>query len=215
MVPDHDGYAMNRDGQAFSSKYGYWIELKPFEHKGYRRITFYKKGKHYSYPVHRIVAQLFIPNPEKKPQVNHIDGNRRNNHVSNLEWCTVQENLRHSREVLGNTTKGTKNPNYGYRRTPFYPSQETRSKLTELGIPRYKHSIVSFGEMLPALIGNKLLICSKIGANWFITYKDDESILQVNGSLAYFERNLESETRGLMLIWLLENHLISVEELGK
>lgn len=65
-------------------------------HNGYEAIYIYQKGIHAARYVHRLVAETFIPNPKKLPQVNHLDGNTLNNHVSNLEWCDAYDNLMHA-----------------------------------------------------------------------------------------------------------------------
>ena len=62
----------------------------------YNRVSLSKNGKVTRYFVHRLVALLFIQNPENKPQVNHIDCNGQNNTVTNLEWVTGKENMKHS-----------------------------------------------------------------------------------------------------------------------
>lgn len=70
--------------------------LRSYNHNGYRRVHLCKDGKLEKFLVHRLVAEAFIPNPENKPYINHIDGNRHNNHVENLEWCTNRENIVHA-----------------------------------------------------------------------------------------------------------------------
>lgn len=71
--------------------------LKERTHRdGYLYVGLYKNGKTTTAKSHRLVALYFIPNPENKPQVNHKDGNKLNNNVENLEWCTAAENARHA-----------------------------------------------------------------------------------------------------------------------
>lgn len=71
--------------------------LKPSKDKyGYLYINLWKKGKYKTYRIHRLVARAFIPNPLNLPQVNHIDENKFNNNVDNLEWCDCQYNIDYS-----------------------------------------------------------------------------------------------------------------------
>ena len=74
-------------------------KLKPRMCKGYETVCLCKNGVRNYRRINRLVAIAFIPNPENKPEVNHKDGNKRNNTVSNLEWCTASENQRHARST--------------------------------------------------------------------------------------------------------------------
>lgn len=63
---------------------------------GYPQLTIFVDDKGYCRKIHRLVAEAFIPKEEGRDQINHKDGNKCNNHVSNLEWCTLQENVAHA-----------------------------------------------------------------------------------------------------------------------
>ena len=81
---------------------------------GYKTVDLAYPNKRKKAPIHRLVAEHFINNPYCKPCVNHIDGNKHNNHVSNLEWVTHSENEKHSYKILGKkpnkTLTGIGNP---------------------------------------------------------------------------------------------------------
>lgn len=86
--------------------------------KGYLRLRVTIERKKMSFKVHRLVAQAFIPNPENKPQVNHIDGNKTNNAVDNLEWVTNYENAHHAMDadLWGNVIAASKRANQAKRK---------------------------------------------------------------------------------------------------
>lgn len=63
---------------------------------GYYQYTTYFRGKCCNFYIHREVAKAFVPNPDNKPSVNHIDGNKHNNCATNLEWATSSEQMQHA-----------------------------------------------------------------------------------------------------------------------
>lgn len=88
-----DVYSLPRFGSKFKER----IKMKTHVTMGgYRKVQFAKNGKRICVFIHRLIAEYFIPNPDGKRCVNHIDGNKNNNHPSNLEWCTQQENIIHA-----------------------------------------------------------------------------------------------------------------------
>jgi hypothetical protein len=98
-----DNYIIHSTGKVFSVKSNKFLS----QHKcnsGYYQICLCSNGKAKNVMVHRLVAIYFIPNPENKPCVNHKDGNKLNNDVLNLEWCTYRENSVHA-QITGLSKK--------------------------------------------------------------------------------------------------------------
>ena len=96
QIKKYPNYYVTKEGLVFSSKSNKY--LKPsFDKQGYARVGIYVGNyKTKTIKVHRIVAETFIDNPKNKKDVNHIDGNKSNNNVLNLEWCTRSENIKHA-----------------------------------------------------------------------------------------------------------------------
>jgi DNA-binding CsgD family transcriptional regulator len=90
-------YYVSPNGDIYSNKRNDMYKLKPTKStRGYVKVRLSIDGKIYNRHIHRMVAETFIPNPENKPEVNHIDGNKKNNTVTNLEWVTRKENAEHA-----------------------------------------------------------------------------------------------------------------------
>ena len=88
-----NGHTICPDGTIISPN---GIVLKQWSNEcGYQCVSLWICGKKYTRKVHRLVALAYVPNPDDKPQVNHIDEDKTNNHVSNLEWVTAKENMNH------------------------------------------------------------------------------------------------------------------------
>lgn len=94
-IPGYEGlYAATSCGRIWSYKKQRF--LKPFgDGHGYLKVDLFKDGIKKHCRVHRLIALTYLPNPENKPCINHIDENKTNNALPNLEWCTHEENNNH------------------------------------------------------------------------------------------------------------------------
>ena len=125
LVKSHTGRPLS----ARPNKTGYcniWLKIEG----GYDRTS--------NKLLHRVVAETFIPNPENKPEVNHKNGIKSDNRVVNLEWCTHQENIQHSFDVLGRKMpSGPDHWLYGRKVSKRTKAKMSAKKLGKLH-PKYK-----------------------------------------------------------------------------
>ena len=109
-IPAYNGdYFVSNYGRIKSCKRAPII-MKPSHSSKYpyHKVQLFKKGKYKIFPIHRLVAENFIPKVEGKDYINHIDGNPSNNRADNLEWCTLSENSWHSWNIIGRKYGGFK-----------------------------------------------------------------------------------------------------------
>lgn len=96
QIEGYDNYMVSNLGRVKSLNYNHTGKeqvLKPLKHnKNYLMVILYKNGKYKNFKVHRLVAKTFLPNPDNKPCIDHINTNRSDNRVDNLRWVTQKEN---------------------------------------------------------------------------------------------------------------------------
>lgn len=145
---ENSGYFVSNYGEIKRRLHnGRWrfLSIKSTDRYGYPKISFPVEGKQRTTSIHRLVAELFIPNPDNKPQVNHINGDKTNNKASNLEWVTAQENMRHCYTELHNrVTKPVVRVSTDYREFKLYPSISEAAEENDVGCKEIRTACESF-----------------------------------------------------------------------
>jgi hypothetical protein len=109
-IPGYEDYQVDTNGNVWSFKSGVKTAKKPsLRPNGYLSIMLFNNGKYKGYLVHRLIMLTFCG--ESNLQVNHIDGIKTNNNLTNLEYCTASENIRHAFKTGLNKSKGEGNTN--------------------------------------------------------------------------------------------------------
>ena len=131
-IPGYEGlYQVYEDGRVFSIRSKKW-KAQLNHSNGYMMVSLAKDNKDTKHRVHRLVALCYLENPENKKDVDHIDGNRKNNHVSNLRWATRSENLRNS-FLRSDNKSGHKGVDWCESRNKWRACIRLNSKHTHLG----------------------------------------------------------------------------------
>ena len=109
-IQGYPNYLIYDDGKVFSKKSNKF--LKPFiNSRGYYRVDLCENGKRKNYKIHRLIGIHYIPNPDMKPQVDHINRIRTDNRIENLRWVSHLENQQ-NKGIPNNNTTGIKNISY-------------------------------------------------------------------------------------------------------
>jgi hypothetical protein len=120
-INEFSNYLIGNNGEVYNKQTQY--SKKPtsnYSGKGYLYVDLYNGNKRKRKYIHRLVAEAFIPNPQNKPYINHIDGDTHNNLVENLEWCTPLENVEHASKVIKAMTQYEKANNRRKRKVKMF-----------------------------------------------------------------------------------------------
>jgi hypothetical protein len=139
IVQKYPIYKVSRDGRVYNTKTS--RILKNSVHTEYMKtgLMIGKQGKIIRFPIHKLVAMAYLPNPDNYPIINHKDGNKLNNNVENLEWCTQSQNMAHAVDTGLLVVKGKNfDPNTKYSKDEL--KERTKTWKTIAGYENYKVS---------------------------------------------------------------------------
>jgi hypothetical protein len=132
VIKDFPDYAINREGEVISLRFN--RKLKPYkDRKGYICLGIGTGTSRKHLKIHRLVAEAYIDNINNHPQVNHINCNKTDNRVENLEWCTPSQNIKHAF--------------INKLRISAFGEKHANSKLTELKVLEIRNSSLSKKEL--------------------------------------------------------------------
>ncbi|MDI3361165.1 HNH endonuclease [Lelliottia sp. V89_10] len=155
-------YAVTTDGRVYSHsrvddggklRKGRWLKSN-VDGYGYLQVSLYSEGVAKKLKVHRLVAEAFIGNPQLCSQVNHIDGIKANNDVSNLEWVTAQQNILHA---FSNSLMSADGENNGRAKLTMEQVKEIRAckSMTQAGMAK-KYGVSP--SIISGIVNNKMWV---------------------------------------------------------
>lgn len=130
IIEDNTNYSVSNLGNVKNNDTG--RILKQIISNGYPIVNLSKKGKYKNYRVHRLIGLAFIPNPQNKPFIDHIDNNRTNNNIDNLRWCNNQENT-WNRQLSSKSISGFKGVNYCKHKKRWRAVMKVNGKTCHIG----------------------------------------------------------------------------------
>lgn len=121
-IPGYRNYTVSKSGEVINTASNHSMS-RQVNNCGYHRVELTRDRKQQRFLVHRLVAAAYIPNEDSLPQVNHLNGDKLDNRVENLEWCTASQNRKHSFRCLGQQP------------TKLFDEDHPQTKVTKAEIP--------------------------------------------------------------------------------
>ena len=155
-IKNFEDYTISENGDVWS-KYSDRFLKSSISHKGYINVSLYKNGKQKTFGIHRLLAMAYIPNPDNKPTVDHIDINPSNNSLSNLRWATREEQQENQnaygeiphKHICYNYHKKSGNKYYQIKKEGYFTKKLNINKYTLKDAVDLRRSLLMYHKLPP------------------------------------------------------------------